>query len=111
MLSTQGAGRRLDGGLLSVAEVAASMFQSEKWEGTVCGGVFYHTATAGLSLCRFFFRAAKVLALCFVVCGFRGNVVQCERFLEGLPGLESAGLSILQSIPPLENPPDPADIV
>lgn len=33
VLSSQGAGRRLDGGLLSVAEVAASIFQSEKWEG------------------------------------------------------------------------------
>eukprot|EP00903_Cladosiphon_okamuranus_P006300 g6178.t1 len=32
VLSSQGAGRRLDGGLLSVAEVAASIFQSEEWE-------------------------------------------------------------------------------
>lgn len=35
VLSSQGAGRRLDGGLLSVAEVAAAIFQTEKWEGTV----------------------------------------------------------------------------
>ncbi|CAM9744831.1 unnamed protein product [Scytosiphon promiscuus] len=34
VLSSQGAGRRLDGGLLSVAEVAAAMFQACKWEGT-----------------------------------------------------------------------------
>lgn len=34
VLSSRGAGRRLDGGLLSVAEVAAAIFQSEKWEGT-----------------------------------------------------------------------------
>lgn len=33
VLSSQGAGRRVDGGLLSVAEVAAAIFQSEKWEG------------------------------------------------------------------------------
>lgn len=34
VLSSQAVGRRLDGGLLSVAEVAACIFQSEKWEGT-----------------------------------------------------------------------------
>lgn len=33
VLSSTGEGRRLDGGLRSVAEVAASIFQSEKWEG------------------------------------------------------------------------------
>lgn len=33
VLSSAGADRRLDGGLRSVAEVAAVVFQSEKWEG------------------------------------------------------------------------------
>lgn len=33
VLSSAGAGRRVDGGLRSVAEVAATVFQSEKWEG------------------------------------------------------------------------------
>lgn len=33
VLSSTGEGRRLDGGLRSIAEVAASIFQSEKWEG------------------------------------------------------------------------------
>lgn len=33
VLSSVGAGRRLDGGLRSVAEVSAAVFQEEKWEG------------------------------------------------------------------------------
>lgn len=33
VLSSAGTGRRLDGGLRSVAEVAAAAFQAEKWEG------------------------------------------------------------------------------
>lgn len=40
VLSSAGAGRRVDGGLRSVAEVAATVFQSEKWEGErgwMCG--------------------------------------------------------------------------
>lgn len=47
VLSPAGAGRRLDGGLRSVAEVSAAMFQEEKWEGEYlpvffrsCGGMF-----------------------------------------------------------------------
>lgn len=33
VLSSAGAGRRPDGGLRSVAEVSAAVFQQEKWEG------------------------------------------------------------------------------
>lgn len=76
VLSSQGAGRRLDGGLLSVAEVAASIFQCEKWEGT---GLVHHHRNCGGNWCRFSACVCLAKMPGLVLSGLRGGVVPSDK--------------------------------
>ena len=110
MLSSQGAGRRLDGGLLSVAEVAASIFQSEKWEGTGSCTTTETAAATASGVCVLVRVVSRKWSTYCMLNGHCSGVVLSGTPVDGLTGFKS-GPSVPPSMPSPENPPEPADIM